>query len=167
MLLSTAGDECVLVDYDGGLCRMTWLIRFLPMDLQQHIEELIGFTLPANYLELLAAYPAALKNRARASDESETQGYVNTFELMSDLADVLEINLEVRYCSVMDPDGHDFHWPDQVLVIGENGDGDYYGIDLLDENSGVVFFNHQTVEFVGITDTLTEYVDLLQESFNV
>jgi len=30
-----------------------------------------------------------------------------------------------------------------------------------------VFFNHQTVEFEGITDTLTEYVDLLQESFNV
>ncbi len=135
------------------------------MDLPLSIKELTGFALPVKYMELLTDYPAALKKLARADDESETEGYVNTFELMSNLADVLDINKEVRYGAVMDPDGNDFDWPSQVLVIGENGEGDYYGIDLSDEIHGVVFFNHQTVEFEEITDTLSEYVELLQESF--
>ena len=147
------------------LCRIALLQRTVPMNLPLSIKELTGFALPVRYMELLGDYPTALQKLARADDESETQGYVNTFELLSSLEDVLDINKEVRYASVADPDGNEFHWPSQVLVIGENGEGDYYGIDLSDEIQGVVFFNHQTVEFAEISSTLTEYVELLQESF--
>ena len=135
------------------------------MDLQLHIEELTGFTLPAEYVELLAEYPAALMKRERADDGSEAEGYVNTVELLSDLEDVADINHEVRFGTVMDPDGNEFLWPDQLLVIGENGEGDYYGIDLTQQYQGVLFFDHQEVGFEEITDTLDEFVELLQESF--
>ncbi|MEO2031672.1 MAG: SMI1/KNR4 family protein [Planctomycetaceae bacterium] len=135
------------------------------MDLQLHIEELIGFAFPEEYLQLLSKYPAALMKRERAGENSECEGFINTVELMSDLADVSDINHEVRLSSILDPDGNEFLWPDQVLVIGENGEGDYYGIDLTQEYQGVLLFDHQEVEFEEITDTLDEYVELLQQSF--
>jgi hypothetical protein len=129
------------------------------------IRELTGFEIREDYVRLIGEFPGQLLNIPRADDGSGDEGQVDTVELMSDLADVLDINQEVRSGSVEHPDGHQFYWPDQVLVIGENAEGDYYAIDLADEYPGVLFFDHQLVEFEEITDSLNEYVELLQESF--
>ncbi len=138
----------------------------MPNALNQ-LRDLTGFDIRDDYTALLEEYPARLLNIPRADDGSAEEGQVSSVELLCDPVDVLDINQEVRSSSVLDPEGHEFHWPDQVLVIGENGDGDYYGIDLGGEHPGVLFFDHQTVEFEEITDSLSEYVQLLQESFHV
>lgn len=129
------------------------------------IRDLTGFDLRDDYTELLHRYPAELLHATRADDGSDAEGLVSTVELMSDLTDVLDVNEEVRQGSVPDPQGEEFYWPNQVLVIGENGEGDYYGIDLANEYPGVLFFDHQTVEFEELTDSLSEYVEMLRESF--
>jgi len=134
-------------------------------DTLNELQELTGFELRADYLQLLADFPPLLRNILRADDGSEREGCVDTVELMSDPNDVLDVNQEVRCGSIDHPDGHEFHWPDQVLAIGENGEGDYYGIDLADEYHGVLFFDHQLVEFEEITESLQDYVELLMESF--
>ena len=129
------------------------------------IQELTGFPLRDDYKQLLENFPSQLINITRADDGSEREGLVSSVELMSDSADVLDVNHEVRSGSVMHPDGDDFQWPDQVLVIGENGEGDYYCIDLTGKYPGVLFFDHQLVEYEEITESLDEYVELLLESF--
>ena len=134
-------------------------------DKQQQLEQLVGFDLRADYVALMQSYPERLRDVARTDDGSDTEGFVHTVELMSDLEDVLDVNQEVRSGPVMDPEGNDFFWPDQLLAIGENGEGDYYSIDLANEYKGVIFFDHQTMEFEEITDSLDEYVELLLESF--
>ena len=131
----------------------------------QELQSLTGLPVPADYLQLLASYPAALQNLPRAEDGSEKQGHVSCVELMCDQADVLDVNREVRSGPVMDPSGAEFEWPAQVLVIGENGGGDYYAIDVSAEHPGVLFFNHQAVEFQEITDSIVEYVELLISTF--
>lgn len=133
---------------------------------QAELSHLTGFELRSDYVQLIDRYPPQLRNVARADDGSDAEGQVSTVELMCDLADVVDINEEVRFESVPDPQGEEFHWPDQVLVIGENGEGDYYGIDLAGEYPGVLFFDHQAVEFEEITESLKEYVELLRESFS-
>ncbi|MCH2212297.1 MAG: SMI1/KNR4 family protein [Fuerstiella sp.] len=129
------------------------------------IQELTGLPLRKDYKQLLDKFPPQLLNINRADDGTEREGLVSSVELLSDSADVLDINNEVRSESVMHPDGTDFQWPDQVLVIGENGEGDYYCIDLTGKYPGVLFFDHQLVEYEEITESLEEYVELLLESF--
>lgn len=131
----------------------------------EQIRELTGFDLRSDYTQVINQYPQELLTVVRADDGTDSEGLVSTVELMCDLADVLDINQEVRFGSVPDPQGEEFHWPDQVLVIGENGEGDYYGIDLAEEYQGVLFFDHQTVEFEEITESLSEYVEMLREAF--
>ncbi|MCH2201319.1 MAG: SMI1/KNR4 family protein [Fuerstiella sp.] len=129
------------------------------------IQKLTGFSLRDDYKQLLDNFPSQLINVTRADDGSEREGLVSSVELMSDSADVLDVNHEVRSGSVMHPDGNDFQWPDQVLVIGENGEGDYYCIDSTGKYSGVLLFDHQLVEFEEIAGSLSEYIELLLESF--
>ena len=129
------------------------------------LEELTGCLIPEYYRRLLADYPADLRNLTRAEDGSDSEGTVESVELIRDWADVLDINREVRSCSVEDPDGVEFCWPDSVLVIGENGEGDFYGLDLTGEYAGVLLFEHQAVQFEEITDSLDEFVQLIRECF--
>lgn len=131
------------------------------------LQTLTGFDIRPDYAHLVSNFPAQLMNVQRADDGSKDEGQVNSVELLSDLTDVLDINQEVRSESIAHPDGHEFFWPDQVLAIGENGEGDYYAIDLAGEYMGVLFFDHQLVEFEEITESLDDYVELLQESFAV
>ncbi len=131
----------------------------------QQLADLVGLPVPAEYQALLRNYPAALQNALRAEDGTDREGVVATVELLSDPADVLEINHEVRACSVLKPCGAEFFWPEQLIVIGETGAGDYYCIDADGEYDGVLLFEHQPVEFALVTETLNEFVDLLIENF--
>ena len=129
------------------------------------IQELTGFEIRDDYAQLINDFPSQLMNIQRADNGFDGEGQVNNVELMNRMTDVLDLNQEVRSDSVEHPDGHEFFWPNQVLAIGENGEGDYYAIDLAGEYMGVLFFDHQLVEFEEITKSLNEYVELLQESF--
>lgn len=134
-------------------------------DILAQLSELAGSPPPDWYLNFLLDYPDSLKQARRSIDDTEMQGFVCQAECLSDAPDVLQLNVEVRSESVEGPDGMVFFWPDQMLVIGETGFGDYYCIDVEQEVAGVIQFDHQAVQFEVIADSLDEFVEILEDTF--
>jgi len=92
------------------------------------LEEDLGIELPDVYREFLSMYPDRLRATPAAS-----------FEVQSDPTKIVAMN------KLIDA-SHIEGWRDTFLAIGESGCGDYYAIDL-DENDGEVYFwNHETAE---------------------
>jgi hypothetical protein len=139
----------------------------MPMQnhIQQELEVLCGSNLPPEYLALLELYPTVLASALRSDDGSTEDGTVAEVELLSSPGDVLEVNREVRDGMIYEPDGTEFSWPDRMLVIGETGDGDYYCLDTQREVEGVIQYRHRPVDFVHLTESLDDFVELLIEAF--
>ena len=135
-----------------------------PQILQQ-LTEMTGSPPPESYLHLLANYPDVLRQARRAIDDSESEGTVADVELIVTPESILKINLEARQESVTEPEGLEFSWPEQLLIIGETGGGDYYCIDVEGEVEGILQFDHQSVGFDVIADSLAEFVEILEETF--
>ncbi|MDG1894326.1 MAG: SMI1/KNR4 family protein [Fuerstiella sp.] len=138
----------------------------MPPEILDQITELVGNVPPEDYLGLLHDYPEALQSINRAIDDSESEGTVADVELIRNPSCILEINREARVDSVLDPDGTEFFWPDQLMIIGETGAGDYYCIDVDQQVAGVMQFDHHSVGFEVIADSLNEFVDMLEETFS-
>lgn len=102
----------------------------------------------------------------RALDDSDSEGSVADVELLENIGCVLALNLEARDESVAEPEGLEFFWPDQLLIIGETGAGDYYCIDVEGQEEGVIQFDHQSVAFEVIADSLDEFIEILEETFS-
>lgn len=137
----------------------------MTIEILEHLKTLCGASVPDYYLRFLHDYPEPLRRATRALDDSDSEGMVSDVELIADLSSVLEINLEARVDSVPEPDGLEFFWPEQFLVIGETGSGDYYCIDVEGEVDGVMQYDHQNVGFEVIADSLDEFVEMLVETF--
>jgi len=137
----------------------------MPNDSLQQLEQVLGHPLPTEYLQLLQNYPAALRQARRCIDDTDAEGTVADVELIADPQSLLEINLEPRQDSVPAPDGMEEFWPEQMLVIGETGGGDYYCLDVLGEVSGVIQYDHQSVGFYVLADTLDEFVQILMDTY--
>ena len=135
-----------------------------PTALQQ-LEELLETSLPADYLDHLRDYPTTLRSARRAIDNSDAEGTVAQVEFLDDLASVLEVNLEVRCETLVQPDGEEQLWPPQFLIIGETGSGDYYCIDAGREVQGVMQYDHQSVQFEVFADSIDEFVEMLEDTF--
>ncbi|MEZ6133002.1 MAG: SMI1/KNR4 family protein [Planctomycetaceae bacterium] len=138
----------------------------MPDDPLQQLEKLIGHPLPADYLQLLRNYPDALRAARRCIDNTDAEGTVADVDLIADPQSLLEINLEPRQDSVPAPDGMEEFWPDQMLVIGETGGGDYYCLDVFEEVAGVIQYDHQSVGFYVIADSLDEFVQMLMDTYS-
>lgn len=134
-------------------------------EILRQLEADLGSPVPAEYLNLLDSYPQSLKHAMRAIDDSDAEGTVADVELLADLDAVREINREARTDSVPEPGGLEFFWPEQFLVIGETGGGDYYCIDVDGDVNGVMQYDHQNVGFEVVADTLEEFVEMLVETF--
>lgn len=128
---------------------------------------LCGSEIPQNYVDLIANYPVQLIGAARTSDlDSETdRRSVSDVELLSQISDVVRINQEARSVSLLEPDGSEFFWPEQLLIVGETGTGDYYCIDVSGDCPGVLQYRHLPLEFEVIADSLEEFVDMVLDAF--
>lgn len=131
----------------------------------QQLTLMLGKPVPNDYLKFLNRYPDSLTHARRAVDDSDSEGTVSDVELLADLPSVLEINREARADAVPEPGGLEFLWPEQFLVIGETGSGDYYCIDVDGDVDGVMQYDHMHVGFEVIADTLDEFVEMLVETF--
>lgn len=131
----------------------------------QQLNQLLGQELPPEYLALLADYPASLLSARRSIEETDAEGMVCDVELPNDLDSVLFLNIECRAQSVMDPDGLEWFWPEQFVVVGETGGGDYYCMDVDGDIEGVMQFDHQSVQFEVVADSLQEFVEILEDTF--
>ena len=134
-------------------------------DTIEQLTKMLGCSLPDYYLQRLRNYPAQLRTAMRAIDDSDREGCVADVEFIASLTSVLELNREARSDALVEPGGNEIAWPEQFLIIGESGSGDYYCIDVEGEVNGVMQYDHQAVEFEVIADSLEEFVEMLTETF--
>ena len=124
------------------------------------LESELGVTLCAMWLDLLVDYPAELSQLVRPDGER-----VADADFCSDIDHLLLMNREVRAAPIVDGDGATFDWPKHLLVIGENGAGDYYCIDTQDDDPTVLFFDHQLCEVGDMGEGLIGFLELLIDQF--
>ncbi|GAA5511156.1 SMI1/KNR4 family protein [Novipirellula caenicola] len=106
------------------------------------IESALGFFLPKSYVDVVTNYPAELAN-TEAPD----------FGLFDDPTLIIDANRTVRtdgYCG--EP------WPDQYVIIGENGCGDYYVVTKNATQFSVGFADHEAMECNPFASNLDEFV---------
>ena len=96
-----------------------------------HIEAELDIELPSTYRKFIANYPAMLLRPGTDATK---------FELLNSPDNIIKLNQVVRSWS-------SFDWPDEYLVIGQSGCGDYYAIDVDDEYSPVYLWNHEIGDF--------------------
>ena len=130
------------------------------------LSSIVGKEIPADYVRLLTNYPPSLQHQTRSQDDPDLQATVSDVELLNNQEMLVAINLEVRREALVDPAGQELEWPNQFLVIGETGTGDYFCIDVEGDVTGVIQFNHQAVEFEVIAESLTEFIEILEETFD-
>jgi len=134
-------------------------------EIRCQLEELCGYPLPAAWQQLISNYPPALLAAIRGEVDLQDEGTVAEVELLASDSAVLQINLEVRCGTFLDPSGHEFRWPAAYLVIGETGDGDYYCLDTAAQTVAVLQYRSQAVTFENAAESLEEFVELLLLAF--
>lgn len=137
----------------------------MQQDILQQLVRLLGRRPQQEYLDTLLDYPEPLRAARRAVDETDSEGVVSEVEFVLNPACVLDLNLEARRGSLVDPEGVEYAWPDSLLIIGETGSGDYYCIDVEAATTEVIQYNHQAVEWDVIADSLDEFVEILVDTF--
>jgi len=106
------------------------------------IEFALGFTLPKPYVDVVTNYPHALAD-TEAPD----------FGLFDDPTLVIDANRIVR------DDGYfGEQWPDQYVIIGENGCGDYYVVTKTANQFSVGFADHEAMECNPFASDLEDFV---------
>lgn len=133
--------------------------------IRSQLQQLCGCPLPDQWLHLISNYPPALLTASRGPDDQTDEGTVSQVELLADDSAILQINLEVRAETWLDPRGAAFNWPPSHLVIGETGDGDYFCIDAAAAAPAVLQYRTQAVTFEIAAESLEEFVDMLFVAF--
>ena len=95
------------------------------------IEKQLKIELPDFYKNFMMAYPKELY---------EDWCSISQMEFIDSPQDIIKINEDVRKSPHLDIDG-------EYFVIGVNGCGDYFVIDLNDDESPVYFWNHEVEDF--------------------
>ncbi len=106
------------------------------------IERALGFSLPHPYTNVVTNYPPALAD-TEAPD----------FGLFNDPALVIDANRTVRENGYFGE-----QWPDQYVIIGENGCGDYYVVTKTSTEFSVGFADHEAMECNPFASNLNDFV---------
>ena len=136
-----------------------------PHPAYERLSEIIGRPLPDDYLGLMREYPQHLTEAVRALDETDSQGYVSDVEFPRDPDVVVALNEEARLDYLITPEGGECEWPQEFLIIGETGEGDYYCVDVSGEIEGVLQYDHQQVRWEIVAESVQDFVDFLSEVF--
>jgi len=115
------------------------------------IEEALGFILPDSYRAVVLNYPEAL---------AETEA--PDFGLFDTPTAVIDTNLEVRRNGYFGEP-----WPDQYVIIGENGCGDYYVITKNATEFTVGFSDHEAMECNLFASNLDDFIAKLLSEMDV
>ncbi|MCG6156693.1 SMI1/KNR4 family protein [Rubinisphaera margarita] len=106
------------------------------------IERALGFSVPLAYSNVVTNYPPALAD-TEAPD----------FGLFDDPTLVIDANREVRENGYFGE-----QWPDQYVIIGENGCGDCYVVTRDVTKFSVGFADHAAKECNLFADSLDDFV---------
>jgi hypothetical protein len=109
----------------------------------QGLERELGVQLPAQYMALLAGYPEELLDGAA------------DFELLANVDRIVELNREMRR---LWPESDYDPIPETYLIIGEDGRGNLFAIDLSRGDDSPVFeFEHEENSWHSRAESLDSY----------
>ena len=109
------------------------------------VESRLGVLLPSHYRRFLLAYPQALIDAKL--DLGHTQESPADRKFTSHPDRLIELNEEVRESGTPWVGEAGDPWPDRYLVIGDDGCGNYYCLDLRAGDEGVWFYDHDAGGF--------------------
>jgi len=109
------------------------------------IQTKTGVTLPEYYVEFVTQYPKELS-------ETEAPDY----GLLDDPSEIIEQNIDVRMNGYFGE-----KWPERYFIIGQNGCGDYYVIDLQSQNFSIGFSDHEAMECTLYASNKEEFISKL------
>ena len=110
------------------------------------LEHHIGVSLPEEYRSLLQNYPEELRG-------TTVEGY----ELVSTVETLLSENLSVRQGPVFGLD-----WPRNHFVVGSDGSGNLYTLNLNETPVGVYEFDHEDQSFRRLAESLPDWLPELR-----
>ena len=107
------------------------------------IETALQIKLPQHYAELVTNYP----NELLGTDAED-------FALINDSRQLIDENRSVR-------SGHFYgsRWPNNLLLIGTNGCGDFYVTALNAREFSTGFFDHEQRAFVPHSHSRLEFIE--------
>ncbi len=105
------------------------------------IERKLRVSLPEHYRALVLAYPPALLE-AELDLGSWRQSPGNSL-LFNNSKQVIALNQAVRKPGLLIADSESTAWPDHFLIIGADGSGNYWCLDLAGKSKAVWYFAHE------------------------
>jgi len=104
-----------------------------------------GITLPKYYVEFVTNYPEKLS-------ETEAPDY----GLLDNPEEIIEKNIDVRKNGYFGE-----KWPERYFIIGRNGCGDYYVVNLNSSEFSVGFSDHEKMECNLYAESQEEFISKL------
>jgi hypothetical protein len=125
------------------------------------IESRLGVTLPQEYSTFLLAYPQTLLDTTldlgwKHEPPSERQ-------FRNSPAAIIEYNEDARRDDGTPWTTDDGPWPHRWFIIGDDQCGNYWCVDLREEERGVWFYDHDTGEFTAQAPSLHAYAEWVLE----
>lgn len=103
------------------------------------IEAELGISLPAPYCEFVLAYPQSLREAKFAyNQEPASASFVFDNPQL-----VIDLNRGMREPGLLVMDGETAPWPNEYLIIGADGGGNYWCVKLGGRSKAVWFFEHE------------------------
>lgn len=112
------------------------------------LEDSLGIVLPAAYVRMI-----------RRLHRNPLRGVLA--ELVCTEAETL-LSLNERVSEFQSVAGLP-EWPDELFVIGEDGTGNYYAVRHDEEDSAVLFFNHETDEIQQCAESLDDFCTRIEK----
>ena len=105
------------------------------------IEYELTVSLPEQYRRFLLNYPRAL-HQTEELQGSGTSVPLSRHVCCSKASDLIRLNRTTREnVQIWTKKGRPGRWPKHMFVIGEDGCGNYYAINLQHKNVAIYFFN--------------------------
>jgi hypothetical protein len=124
----------------------------------------MSIELPEHYRQYIASLPARFASEPiSAADIAE----ICEHEFLNDQTKIEAANAEVRSFTANwtphPPEAH--NWPDDYLVIGDSGCGDYYCISRSGSFPGVVAYEHEMASFTPFAPDFDAYYEAMMTDF--
>ena len=124
----------------------------------QQVEAVLQCTLPQSFVRFMLNYPATLKTTCWVIESDNGDSYTQSpaqMELRDTADGIIALNQDAttdyRYSAKLN------NWPDSHLIIGTDGGGGRYAIDITREDSPVYFGDASSGYFDPQSDGLDMY----------
>jgi hypothetical protein len=123
------------------------------------IEAALGFSLPPHHRDFFLNYPKQLAAAERRHGTWRER--TSERELYSAPALIVEANRLVREAGIPWLGDQGDPWPEDLLVVGDDGCGNYWGVKVSGTDRSVYFYDHELADLEEAYESLWAFADFL------